>query len=81
MKFHFAADPNAEGYEVEITGLAPGTEAQMAISAMNSAGTGPQAIVPLVVPAPAPMLPVAPLVVANDDAERASEATEAGDAS
>jgi hypothetical protein len=77
MKFCFPAVPNAESYEIEVSGLAPGTEAQMAISATNSAGTGPRTNVPLVVPALAPTVPAAPVVAPGDETAGPSETPEA----
>lgn len=62
MKFRVTADPNVESYEIEVTGLIPGTEAQMAISATNSAGTSSQTCVPIKVAAPVLSTPSSPVI-------------------
>lgn len=68
MKFALTNDPSIQSYQIEITGLPPGTNAKMAVSAKTSAGTGPAADLPLVVAPAAAVVPGAPAIVAVDDA-------------
>lgn len=69
MKFRFEADPDAESYEIEVTGLPQGTQAQLSVSATSPAGTGPQGSVALSVPARIPAVPGAPSIVSQDNAD------------
>jgi hypothetical protein len=79
MKFCFAADPDAESYEIEVTGLPPGTQGQLAVSATSSAGTGPQSSVALNVPARIPAVPAAPSLTAQDGSEPPAQQAPGGE--